>query len=96
MQNIFEKLGDILRPDGKYYVDFKSGRRYYQSLPDRTYFAIGNVGNSPQSEPGAAYLFCNDGGGACLLPIKETKTAKQVVKPEAAGMELQNGILAPA
>ena len=95
MENIFEKLGDILRPDGKYYVDFSTGRRYYNSLPDRTYFAVGNIGNAPQSKPGAAYLFCND-GGTCLLPIVETATGEQVVKPEAAGHEIKNGELIPA
>lgn len=95
MQNIFEKLGDILRPDGKYYVDFSTGRHYYNLLPDYTYFAIGNVGNDPQPEPGAAYLFCND-GGTCLLPIIETATGLQVIKPESAGYEIKNGELIPA
>ena len=89
MENIFEKLGDILRPDGKYYVDFSTGRRYYNSLPDSTYFAIGY---HIEEKPGAAYLFCND-GGTCLIPIIETATGEQVVKPESAGHEILNGKL---
>jgi len=85
---------------GKYHIDFftnqnsvnngQAGRKFYNDLPEATYFAIGVNG----SEPGAAYLFCFD-NGTCLLPIYDL-TGKQVCIPENAGLHINNGKLEKA
>jgi hypothetical protein len=58
----------------------------FTEFPENTYFAIGNIGNEPQSEPGKAYLFT----------IKDIKTDQSVIIPENAGKQIKNGQLIPA
>lgn len=64
----------------------------FTELPENTYFAIGNIGNKPQSKAGEAFLFTYD-NGTCLIPIKDIKTGQQIIIPENAGKEIKNGQL---
>lgn len=89
------------KPTGKYYIDFhtdknsvnnsQAGRKFYNDLPEATYFARGVNG----SNPGDAFLFCFD-NGTCLLPICDTTTNKQVCIAANAGLQINNGKLEKA
>jgi hypothetical protein len=79
------------RGKNNYTEDHDAGKVEFHSLPDSTYFCMGNVGNEPQSPAGKAMLFCFD-GGTCLTPIYDVH-GKEIIIPEYAGKELKQGKL---
>lgn len=88
MKDIFQTLGEILKPElivKRYMVKTETrGILYFDDLPQGTYFAMGDCGNEPQSKPGQAFYFTND-NGTCLIPIIDTNTGLQVIRPDKSG-----------
>ena len=94
MENIFEKLAQITKPEPvkKYMVKTETkGILYFDELPNYTYFCLGINGDPI----GQAMYFTND-KGTCLIPIRYTKDGTEVIIPENAGKEIKNGKLVKA
>jgi len=94
MENIFEKLAEITKPEQvkRYMVKTQNrGILYFDELPKGTYFLGGysNPKDHPEGwEAGKATLFTWD-NGTCLIPIIDTKTGKQVQDITKAGTSIE-------
>jgi hypothetical protein len=87
MNNLFETLGDALKPEPlkRYIVKTETkGFLYFDELPKNTYFC---EGSQDINDKGKAMLFTND-NGTCLIPIIDTTTGQQVLDISRAGQTI--------
>ena len=88
MENIFEKLAEITKPEQikRYMVETQTrGILYFDELPKGTYYC---GGFQDANDKGKAMLFTWD-TGTCLIPIIDTKTGKQVQDITKAGTSIE-------
>jgi hypothetical protein len=77
MENIFEKLAEITKPEPikRYMVKTQNrGILYFDELPQDTYYC---GGFQDANDKGKAMLYTWD-NGTCLIPIIDTLTGQQV------------------
>lgn len=90
MENIFEKLAEITKPEQvkRYMVKTQNrGILYFDELPEGTFFLSQLSNNEKGWEAGKATLYTWD-NGTCLIPIIDTKTGKQVQDINRAGTSI--------
>jgi len=88
MENIFEQMGAIIKPEPlkRYMVKTESkGTLFFDDLPNGTYF---QEGSQDIADKGKAMYFMFDTCGSCLIPIIDTNTGEQVVDISKAGRSI--------
>lgn len=85
MENIFEKIAEITKPEHlkRYIVKTDSkGILSFDTLPKWTYF---QEGSQDINDKGKAMYYTFDTCGTCLIPIIDTYTGLQVIDITKAG-----------